>query len=373
MTEDRSIERRLSAWLEDEAPAELPDRVFEAAFARSRITRRRSAVLWWRPLMTRNQTATLAVGAAAIVVLVAGALLLPGRGPSTGGVPSPQPTPTTAARATFNPSASLVPLSLTGQVAFARTIDGNSDIYVLNLNRSGLVRLTTDPGEDAAPAWSPDGTRLLFTRGSGEGRDVFVMDADGSNLTQLTHSPEGEDSAAFSPDGTRIAFTRYVDPDFFDMWVMDADGSNQRRVWHKDGAFASGPRWTADGKALLFNEDEGVTGIDIVRVDVATGALTPVAAAPADDSSFSVSADGSRIAFQSDRSPGGMFLMNVDGTNVQHLVGDWDKGYPSTWSPDAKYLMYEEPRTSRLFLVPIDGGDPIFWTDGRMPVWRPTG
>jgi TolB protein len=198
------------------------------------------------------------------------------------------------------------------------------------------------------------------------------MDADGGNVTKLTNSPEGEDSAAFSPDGSEIVFLRYVDPTYFDIFVMAADGSNQRLLWHKDGVFADGPRWSKDGKSIYFNEDETAGGqIDIVRLDLATEALTRITESPGDDSSFAISPDGMTIAFQSDRDPRGIFLMDVDGSNVRHLIGSSTKGYPLSWSTDGRHLVYWQV-DRWLYIVPAAGGDPIKWTEGAGSVaWRP--
>lgn len=373
MTRDRSVDERIRNWLFEEAPDQLPDRVLRATFERTRPSRQRRMFLGWRPIPMRSTTTTaIAVGAAAIVLLVIGATQLPRSSPSVGARPSPSPTVVPTSRPTPSPSPTLAPISLTGQIAFERSVDGNTDIYLMNLDRTGIVRLTDDPARDAAPSWSADGQRIVFTRGLGGARDVFVVNADGTGEARLTDSPEGEDSAAFSPDGSEIVFLRYVDPTYFDIFVMDSDGSNQRRVWHKDRVFANGPRWSPDGEAIYFNEDEtGGGGIDIVRLDVATNELTRIAGAPGDDSTFAISSDGSTVAFQSDRSPGGIFLMAIDGSNVRHLTGSWTKGYTLSWSPDGEDLVYGQP-DGWLYLVRTDSGEVTKWIEGGLGVaWRP--
>ena len=371
MTEDRSADERIREWLTEEAPDQLPDRVLRATFDRTRPSRQRRTLLSWRPILMNTKIGAVAVGAAAIVLVAVGVNRLPDSQPSTGGDPSRLPGAAATPAPTPTSTTTLAPISLTGQIAFERTVDGNTDIYLMNLDRTGLVRLTDDPAVDAAPSWSADGSRIAFTRGSGTGRDVYTMSADGTAVTRLTSSPEGEESAAFSPDGSEIVFLRYVDPAYFDLFVMNADGSNQRLLWHKDDVFANGPRWSGDG-TVYFNEDETTGGgIDIVRLAPATGELTRVAAAPGDDSSFDISSDGTTIAFQSDRPPGGIFLMDIDGSNVRHVTGSWTKGYPLSLSPDGEHLVYAQP-DGWLYLVRVDGTGPTRWTDGGLSVaWRP--
>ena len=67
------------------------------------------------------------------------------------------------------------------KIAFASLRDGNYEIYVMNADGSAQARLTNDGAVDLEPAWSPDGSKIAFTRGS----DIFVMNPDGSAAAQL--------------------------------------------------------------------------------------------------------------------------------------------------------------------------------------------
>ena len=60
------------------------------------------------------------------------------------------------------PSA-LTAATAASRIAFASDRDGNWEIYVVNADGSGLVRLTNDPAADSTPSWSPDGRRIAFT------------------------------------------------------------------------------------------------------------------------------------------------------------------------------------------------------------------
>jgi len=323
--------------------------------------------------MTRLSPATIAVGAAAILVVAIGAVLLRGSGPSVGVVPSVTPVATPSATSPAEPtsdaSPTLVPISLEGQIAFEWTVDGNTDIYVMNLDRTGLVRLTNDPAPDSNPGWSPDGERIIFTRVVAGAGDLFVMNADGSSQTPLTSTPENEHDGRFSPDGGSIGYWN-GDDQASELRVIDADGSNDRPIVAFTEMFAGGVSWTADGQGILFNRDLG-EGIDIVRVEIASGEVTPIAVGPGDDSSFDLSPDGATVAFQSDRSPGGIFLMSVDGTNIRHLTGNWTKGYHVSWSPDEEYLAYPQP-DSWIYLVRTADGEVTRWAEGGLNLaWRP--
>jgi TolB protein len=85
-------------------------------------------------------------------------------------------------------------------------------------------------GDNADPAWSPDGTKIAFTSTRTGIEQVWVMNADGSGQAQLTFDPFVHDQLPdWSPDGSRIAYFDTA-AGSGDIFVMDADGSDQHDV-----------------------------------------------------------------------------------------------------------------------------------------------
>ena len=94
----------------------------------------------------------------------------------------------------------------------------------MNADGSNKVKLTDDTEKLNSPAWSPDGTKIVFGGPVNKG-DIWVMNADGSNRINLTNSAANDYSPTWSPDGSKIAFNNNSE-----IWVMNSDGSNQIKL-----------------------------------------------------------------------------------------------------------------------------------------------
>jgi Tol biopolymer transport system component len=125
------------------------------------------------------------------------------------------------------------------KIGFRSLRDGSGEIYVVNVDGTGLRRLThltRDPVSSggttwSAPAWSPDGQRILFVRiGWGNSNsEILVMNADGSRQRNLTRNPAPDGDPVWSPDGRKILFVSKRDG-YGEVYVMNADGSGQRNL-----------------------------------------------------------------------------------------------------------------------------------------------
>jgi Tol biopolymer transport system component len=140
-------------------------------------------------------------------------------------------------------------------------------IYVMNADGTNPHRITTLPPDlppqaqgDAAPRFSPDGTRLVFTRyrgdqdaNSGDESAVYTIGVDGSGLRRLTPWKMSAGDADFSPDGTQLVFEANPKVRFGEIYVVDADGRHLHNVTHngQHGGSAD-PVWAPDGTKILF-------------------------------------------------------------------------------------------------------------------------
>ena len=136
------------------------------------------------------------------------------------------------------------------------------DIYVIDVDGTGLTKLTNDPAgsaiDDTRPDWSPDGRRIAFQSNRSGNNDIYLMNPDGQAVLRLTAHPATDAAPEWSPDGKRIAFQSARDGND-DIWVMDADGANLVQL--TDNAVRDAkPSWSPDGKRIAFHRDVAYLG-----------------------------------------------------------------------------------------------------------------
>lgn len=226
------------------------------------------------------------------------------------------------------------------KLAFTLKQDNNLDIYVMNVDGSGLTRLTTDPAQDFDPAWSPDGTRIVFSSERLRddaifgNRDIYVMNADGSGQQPLTVDPGPDEAPAWSPDGRMIAFQSARDNNR-DIYVMNADGSGQRPLT-SDPSSDEAPAWSPDGRMIAFQTDRaGRYEIYVMGAD--GSGQTNLTHDPAHDMFPTWSPNGGYIAFMSNREGNEeIYVMNANGTGQTNLTNRSGSDSSPAWKPTSR-------------------------------------
>ncbi len=246
------------------------------------------------------------------------------------------------------------------QVAFVSDRSGNYEIWLMNVDGSGLQNLTNDAAVDRYPAWSPDGSKIVFASTRSGNWDIWVMNADGSRPQQLTIHRMADMIPTWSRDGSKIAFVSYRDLEY-SVYVMDADGQHQRKLT-TGGNGDWGPVFSPDGKQIAFVSSRSGHG-DIYLIDTETGTqYKRLTDDPARDMLPAWSPDGKKIAFVSER--GGdrdLWIINNDGSSPQPLTKgifkhrrplyDVDREfveglgyYALSWSQDGSKIAYTNIR-----------------------------
>jgi hypothetical protein len=143
------------------------------------------------------------------------------------------------------------------RIAFASDVDGDYDIYLVDVGGGDPRAITFNDAQDTDPAWSPDGQYMAFASDeSGPGfREVWSMTADGAERKQLTNDTNSSYAPAWSPDGGTIAFVsdRRVDAD---LYLMNADGTGEELLTIDDfGAEDRDPSWSLDGEWIAYTSN----------------------------------------------------------------------------------------------------------------------
>ena len=273
---------------------------------------------------------------------------------------------------------------LTGRIVFTSNRSGNFDIWVMNADGSGLQQLTTTRGGDRIPAWSPDGSKIVFMKASFN-PDLYVMNANGTNVLRLTDAVDEDCCPDWSPDGSKIVFHSRRANQQFDIYVMNADGSNERVLASHPG-YDGTATWSHDGSKIVFRTTR-FNGNDIavmnadgsnVRRITTGGRLNRVPQwSPVDD----------RILFASNRTGNDeIYVVNADGSGLRQLTFSPAREDEPEWSPDGRKILFSSTRdgNEELYVMNADGSSPVrltnhpgvdmlgAWWDGTPPTLSPS-
>jgi Tol biopolymer transport system component len=145
---------------------------------------------------------------------------------------------------------------------------GGRDLYLLDLKTLQVRLIDATPDYEVAPEFSPDGKSIVCAAGKpGDRADhIFVRSLDDNSVIQLTAEDANDDAPAFSPDGSLVAFSRCKTYNWGGLaanWgagvlcVIGADGTGFRQIT-RDESFASDPHFSPDGKSILFWRLDGL-------------------------------------------------------------------------------------------------------------------
>ncbi|MGE0042225.1 MAG: hypothetical protein AB7H88_20345 [Vicinamibacterales bacterium] len=203
--------------------------------------------------------------------------------------------------------------------------DTAMDIFAWSESTGALTRLTDAVGYDAEASYSPDGQWIVFSSmrdaynrplSAAEQKqlevdpsyfgEIYIMKADGSGQRRLTTTPGYDGGPFFSPDGTRIVWRRFDEAGLIaNVWTMNLDGSDARQVTDF-GAMSWAPYIHPSGEYLLFASNKlGFENFEVYMVDVA-GTKEPVRVTYADgfDGLPVPSPDGRQLAWTTSRAGG---------------------------------------------------------------------
>jgi Tol biopolymer transport system component len=229
-----------------------------------------------------------------------------------------------------------------------------------------IVALTSYPGHQRNPSFSPDADRIAFVWDGNEYNwDIYVKQIGREKALRLTTDPATDDDPSWSPDGRYIAFRRYHVKGKEVIYVVPAVGGAERKLLTRC-AYAGGPfGWSPDGKYLAYDDcttKNGAETLFFLAVDNPQDKrpLTTFVGQTMDiEPQFSP--DGKTVAFVRMDRGRDLFLVPVAGGEPRRLTFDSAMFYGLNWTPDGAYIIFCSDRqggSPRLWKVSASGGQP---------------
>ena len=227
----------------------------------------------------------------------------------------------------------------------------NKDIWLVDAASGAATRFTTDPGWDAFPTWSPDGSRIIFTSNRSGVYDLYQKASSGAgDETLFYQSKEGKGPNSWSPDGRFLIYYSLGQP--IRLKLLSIDGAPDRQpTLLVDPKFTSVTgRFSPDGRWIAYSSNEsGTNEVSVRPFDVATGtAGNPV---------IVTSGGGRTPLWRGDGKE--LFYMTADGTAtaVEVKAGvSFHAGDPKAlFKTPSGLLFWDVSPDGKRFLIPVPG------------------
>jgi eukaryotic-like serine/threonine-protein kinase len=263
---------------------------------------------------------------------------------------------------------------------------GSRSLFLISVETGEKRTLTSarSPVEDYNPAFSPDGRRLAFVRGTQAQGELYLLELDEELVpraepTPLTdHQGLGLFFPAWTANGRELVYTAAAAGLRHRLWRIDASGGGEAELLEFVAPGATDANVSRQGQRLVYVQTSVEANIWAIEEG---GTPRRVVTSTYFDIHPQYSPDGSRIVFQSARSGSGeIWVSDNDGNNPVQLTsfGSGSSGSPQ-WSPDGQSIVFDSNAedTQDIYVISSNRGKPRRLTDGTgahvIPNWSRDG
>ncbi len=231
-------------------------------------------------------------------------------------------------------------------------------LYVYALANHKMTQITSGDYDDSAPVWSPDGRSIAFVSNRSDSQDpdrnfntdIWVVAADntdgGTSLVKVTTNPGADESPAWSPDGKWLAFTTQLDPKLFDyatfhIAIAPSSGGEANVLTLKLDRNASEPRFSPDGKWIYFIADDDGTQ-NLMRIPAMGGEISRPIGGRRMVESYTLGQDGAAAAVIGELThPAEIYYLPADGGDLRRLTTTNDVLMAQIRLPNVEYVHFK--------------------------------
>jgi len=265
------------------------------------------------------------------------------------------------------------------------------EVVIAKKQNSALRRRITtvadaDDAFRAPPAlsWSPNGHTLVTTDRSNRDQSptLTLITVETGQKRQLTHAPPRtvDDQAAFSPDGTQIAFRRSRGDSCDEIYLIAISGGQERRLTSRSNPI-DGLAWSTDGGRIVFSSGRATSLGNIWSLTLGGGSPTAVTTPLTHTSSPTISPSGHQLAYVNSPNNASVWRLPLDNRgDAEPLIASNYFDASAVYSADGSHVAFRSDRSgsNEIWICRSDGSDPrrITHFNGPMtgsPRWAPDG
>ena len=263
------------------------------------------------------------------------------------------------------------------RLAFSNNSTGQKEIYLVDYDGKGMLRLTTDASIALFPRWSPDGFKLYYTTYRYHNPDAFEIDLKERRIRPVSSRQGLNIPGGVSPDGDRLLMTlsRSANPHIYEMNLATRE---MKRLTTRSDSVDSSAAYSPDGKYITFVSDRSGNP-QVYIMEIATGKTQRLTRLNWCDTPR-WSSSGEWITFagrQSSSDNFDIYLVDITGSQLRQLTHDAGSNEDPTWSPDGRFIGFTSTRggSRQIYVMDSDGSAPHIVANlpgnSYTPAWGP--